>query len=80
MKNSVNLPELTPPAEFEKRVCVIYKDGDGVRENIVAALGGNITSLNSAVKNGLGYLVCDTPNPDGERITAVSGVVRMRII
>ena len=80
VKNSVNLPELTPPAEFEKRVCVIYKDSDGVRENIVAALGGNITSLNSAVKNGLGYLVCDTPNPDSERITAVSGVVRMRII
>ena len=80
VKNSVNLPELTPPAEFEKRVCVIYKDGEGVRENIVAALGGNITSLNSAAKNGLGYLVCDTPNPYSERITAVSGVVRMRII
>lgn len=80
VKNSVNLPELTPPAEFEKRVCVIYKDSEGVRENIVAALGGNITSLNSAVKNGLGYLVCDTSNPDSERITAVSGVVRMRII
>ena len=80
VKNSVNLPELTPPAEFEKRVCVIYKDGEGVRENIVAALGGNITSLNSAAKNGLGYLVCDTLNPDSERITAVSGVVRMRII
>lgn len=80
VKNSVNLPELTPPAEFEKRVCVIYKDGEGVRENIVAALGGNITSLNSAAKNGLGYLVCDMPNPDSERITAVSGVVRMRII
>ena len=80
VKNSVNLPELTPPAEFEKRVCVIYKDGEGVRENIVAALGGNITSLNSAVKNGLGYLVCDTPNPDSEKLTAVVGVVRMRII
>ena len=80
VKNSVNLPELAPPAEFEKRVCVIYKDSDGVRENIVAALGGNITSLNSAVKNGLGYLVCDTPNPDGEKLTAVGGVVRVRVI
>ena len=70
----------TPPAKFEKRVCVIYKDGEGARENIVAALGGNITSLNSAAKNGLGYLVCDTPNPDGEKITAVSGVVRVRVI
>lgn len=80
VKNSVNLPELTPPEEFEKRVCVIYKDGEGVRENIVAALGGNITSLNSAVKNGLGYLVCDTPNPDSEKLTAVGGVVRVRVI
>lgn len=80
VKNSVNLPELTPPAEFEKRVCVIYKDDEGVRENIVAALGGNITSLNSAVKNGLGYLVCDTPNPDSEKLTAVGGVVRVRVI
>ena len=80
VKNSVNLPELILPAEFEKRVCIIYKDSDGVRENIVAALDGNITSLNSAVKNGLGYLVCDTPNPDGEKLTAVGGVVRVRII
>lgn len=80
VKNSVNLPELTPPAEFEKRVCIIYKDSEGVRENIVAALGGNITSLNSAVKNGLGYLVCDTPNPDSEKLTAVGGVVRVRVI
>ena len=80
VKNSVNLPELALPAEFEKRVCIIYKDSDGVRENIVAALGGNITSLNSAVKNGLGYLVCDTPNPDGEKLTAVGGVVRVRVI
>ncbi len=80
VKNSVNLPALTPPAEFEKRVCVIFKDHDGVRENIVAAFGGNIVSLNGAVKNGLGYLVCDTPNPDSEKISAVSGVIRVRII
>ncbi len=80
VKNSVNLPELMPPAEFEKRVCVIYKDNDGVRENIVAAFGGNMVSLNGAVKNGLGYLVCDTPNPDSEKISAVSGIIRVRII
>ena len=46
----------------------------------LTALGGNITSLNSAVKNGLGYLVCDTPNPDSEKLTAVGGVVRVRVI
>ncbi len=80
VKNSVNLPELMPPAEFEKRVCVIYKDNDGVRENIVAAFGGNMVSLNGAVKNGLGYLVCDIPNPDSEKISAVSGIIRVRII
>ena len=33
VKNSVNLPELTPPAEFEKRVCVIYKDGGSARKH-----------------------------------------------
>lgn len=80
VKNSVNLPALTPPAEFEKRVCIIYKVGEGVRENIVAALGGNIVSLNSAEKNGLGYLVCDTPAPDAQKISALGGVIRVRVI
>ena len=35
---------------------------------------GNVKTHN------LGYLVCDTPNPDSEKITAVSGVVRVRVI
>lgn len=80
VKNSVNLPELAPPAEFEKRVCVIYRDGEGVREGIVAALGGNIVSLCSAAKKGIGYLVCDTPDPDAEKISAANGVIRVRVI
>lgn len=80
VKNSVNLPALIPPAEFEKRVCVIYRDGEGVREGIVAALGGNIVSLCSAAKKGIGYLVCDTPDPDAEKISAVNGVIRVRVI
>ena len=79
-KNSVNLPALIPPAEFEKRVCVIYRDGEGVREGIVAALGGNIVSLCSAAKKGIGYLVCDTPDPDAEKISAANGVIRVRVI
>lgn len=80
VKNSVNLPALIPPAEFEKRVCVIYRDGEGVREGIVAALGGNIVSLCSATKKGIGYLVCDTPDPDAEKISAANGVIRVRVI
>lgn len=80
VKNSVNLPALIPPAEFEKRVCVIYRDGEGVREGIVAALGGNIVSLCSAAKKGIGYLVCDTPDPDAEKISAANGVIRVRVI
>lgn len=80
VKNSVNLPELAPPAEFEKRVCVIYRDGEGVREGIVAALGGNIVSLCSAAKKGIGYLVCDTPDPDAEKISAANNVIRVRVI
>ena len=80
VKNSVNLPALVPPSEFEKRVCVIYRDGEGVREGIVAALGGNIVSLCSAAKKGIGYLVCDTPDPDAEKISAANGVIRVRVI
>lgn len=66
VKNSRIKPELTPPAEFEKakrstktaRECA-YKTS--------SRLGGNITSLNSAAKNGLGYLVCDTPKLDSAK-------------
>ncbi len=81
VKNSVNLPNLTPAAEFENRVCVIYKDEDGVRDSITAAVGGSIISLNSASKKGMGYLVCDTAAPvDVAAVSAVDGVIRVRAI
>ena len=51
-----------------------------MREGIVAALGGNIVSLCSATKKGIGYLVCDTPDPDAEKISAANGVIRVRVI
>ena len=80
VKNSVNLPNLEPPAEFDTRVCVIYRDSDGVRDAITASLG-NIVSLNSAAKKGVGYLVCDvSAEPDVEKIKAIDGVIRVRVI
>ena len=80
VKNSVNLPNLEPPAEFDTRVCVIYRDSDGVRDAITASLG-NIVSLNSAAKKGVGYLVCDvSAKPDAEKIKAIDGVIRVRVI
>jgi len=37
-------------------------------------------SLCSAAKKGIGYLVCDTPDPDAEKISAANGVIRVRVI
>ncbi len=80
IKNSVNLPNVALPATFETRVCVIFKETDGIQSEIVAALG-NTASLVCATKKGMGYLAADVAGqPDVDKLNAINGVVRVRVI
>ncbi|MBQ2775443.1 MAG: 3-phosphoglycerate dehydrogenase [Clostridia bacterium] len=80
IKNSVNLPNVALPAAFETRVCVIFKETDGIQSEIIAALG-NTASLVCATKKGMGYLAADiSGQPDVDKLNAIDGVVRVRVI
>lgn len=82
IKNSVNLPDAALPTTFETRVCVIHRETEGIQGAIIAALGGSpIASLVCAHKKGMGYLVADiSGQPDIEKLKAVDGVIRVRVI
>ena len=78
--NSVNLPNVTLPAAFKTRVCVIANAGENLVQNITAALSG-VTSLVSAEKKGIAYVAADVDTaPDTAKLEAVEGVIRVRVI
>ena len=80
--NSVNLPYMQLPMTFEKRVCVIHKDAEGMQTSITAALAGcAINSLTSATRNSWAYTVADiTGTADKEKIEKIDGVVKVRVL
>ena len=82
IKNSVNLPNTAVPADFDKRVCVIYKDNEGVQSAIMALIGTKpVSFLTSSVKKGMGYLVADTAAEiDASKLEAIDGVVKVRVL
>ena len=82
IKNSVNLPDTALPASFKNRVCVIYKDEEGVQGKIMAQISKNSVSfMTSSTKKGMGYLAADTTTAiDIASIEAIEGVVRVRTL
>ena len=78
--NSVNLPNVTLPAAFKTRVCVIANAGENLVADITAALSG-VTSLVSAEKKGIAYVAADVDTtPDTAKLEAIDGVIRVRVI
>ncbi len=82
IKNSVNMPNVALPAAFDKRVCVIFKAGEGVCDKISACFAScGMTSFVSADKKGFGYAVADVKSaPDTAAIEAIDGVIKVRVI
>ncbi len=77
IKNSVNFPNAALPCDFDHRVCVLYKAGEGVAEKLAAAAGA--APVFSGEKKGNGYSVFDAA-VDANALSAVDGVVRVRVI
>jgi D-3-phosphoglycerate dehydrogenase len=80
IRNSVNYPDVMLPNTFETRVCVLHKDAPGVQAAVTAAVG-SAESIVSGTKKGYGYTVADIKGDiDSEKLKAIDGVVRVRVI
>ena len=85
--NSVNLPEIVMPRSSEKRICVIHKNIPNMLTSItgiVAANNVNIENMLNKSKGDFAYTMLDVSGIDEnevtEKIKAVEGIIRVRII
>jgi D-3-phosphoglycerate dehydrogenase len=85
--NSVNLPEITMPRSSEKRICVIHKNIPNTLTaltGIVAKDGVNIENMLNKSRGDYAYTMLDVAPTDyekvAEEISAVNGVIRVRVI
>ena len=87
IKNSVNFPNLSMPMSGDKRVCVLHANIPTMLSQITAILsevGVNIENLTNKSKGDNAYTVVDVtgdvPADAVAKLTAVEGVVRVRVI
>ena len=87
IKNSVNMPEVVAERTSGDRVCVIHKNIQNMISPISGAFsseGINIENLTNKSKKDIAYTVVDlaTTVTDKviEKLTAIDGVVRVRVI
>ena len=87
IKNSVNFPNLEMPMSAEKRVCVLHANVPAIISQITATLsevGVNIENMTNKSKGDNAYTVIDVtgdvPVTVVEKLTAVEGITRVRVI
>ena len=87
IKNSVNFPNLSMPMSGDKRVCVLHANIPTMLSQITAILsevGVNIENLTNKSKGDNAYTVVDVTGDVSAdavaKLTAVEGVVRVRVI
>ncbi len=76
--NSVNVPAMRLAAPNGKRVCVIH--AEGAFADVVAAMEGNTANVNTASRKGVSYTVADMTGDCTDKLSAVDGVYRVRVI
>ena len=85
IKNSVNYPTVVMPRSGAARICVLHKNAPAILTQITAALADvNIENLTNKSKGDNAYTVLDVASVPSDaaiaNITAVDGVVRVRVI
>ncbi len=74
--NSVNYPNVAAPMTAGcKRVCVLHK-----AEAEVAAAVGTASQLVTKTRGDYGYTIADVTDADTDKISAVEGVIKVRVI
>ena len=87
IKNSVNFPMVVMPRSGAARICVLHANVPAILTQITAALsdeGINIENMTNKSKGDNAYTVLDVASVPSEhataRISAVEGIVRVRVI
>lgn len=85
--NSVNLPEITMPRSGVKRICVIHKNIPNVLNCVTGIVSDekvNIDNMLNKSRGDYAYTMIDTEELDEatvtEKISAVEGVIKVRVI
>ncbi len=87
IKNSVNFPALSMPRSGDTRLCVLHENVPGMLTALtgaVAAEGLNIENMTNKSRGNAAYTMLDVtgtvPAAVAERLTALEGVLRVRVI
>ena len=85
--NSVNLPEIMMPRSSEKRICVIHKNIPNMLTSITSIVAKNNVNIENMLNKSKGeyaYTILDVSGIDDDEITekieAVNGIIRVRIV
>ena len=85
--NSVNFPEVNVPRAGDVRICVLHKNIPNMLaqiSSVVSACGVNIASMTNKSRKDMAYTVLDIEgtvcDDVTEKITAIDGVIRVRIL
>ena len=87
IKNSVNFPNVAMPMSGEKRICVLHANVPNVLSQVTAVVGetgANIENMMNKSKGDNAYTLVDVTGSVSddliEKITAIDGVFRVRVI
>ena len=87
IKNSVTLPNVSMARTGAERVCVIHRNVPNIISTVTSALsetGNNIESMDSKSKKDYAYTILDVASDVDssakEKIAAIEGVIRVRVI
>lgn len=82
--NSVNYPAISLPRNTkDTRFCVMHKNVPELLKKVLSELNGNIENMLSKSRGEYAYTILDVAGADkadAEKISAVDGVVRVRVI
>lgn len=81
--NSVNYPVISLPRSGDTRFCVMHKNVPELLKNVLSELNGNIENMLSKSRGDYAYTIIDVAGADkadADKISAVDGVIRVRVL
>lgn len=81
--NSVNYPAISLPRSGDTRFCVMHKNVPELLKNVLAELNGNVENMLSKSRGDYAYTIIDVSGADkadADKISAVDGVIRVRVL
>lgn len=81
--NSVNYPAISLPRSGDTRFCVMHKNVPELLKKVLSEINGNVENMLSKSRGDYAYTIFDVAGADkadAEKIAAVDGVVRVRVL